>query len=102
MTGGGYGTKAGARKNPWLLHVKKVAHKHVGATYKEILQLASLTYKKKPAARKVVRRIQVVKNPLHGVKNVHLVRNPLLGMVSKVEQLKKKYASSRNKRLRDL
>jgi len=40
---GGRGTKAGAKKNPWVAHVKAVAAKN-GISYKEALKVAKSSY----------------------------------------------------------
>jgi hypothetical protein len=42
----GSGKKSSNLCNPWLCHVKKVKKEHPNKAYKEILQMAKLTYKK--------------------------------------------------------
>jgi hypothetical protein len=43
---GGYGTKAGAMKNPWLAHVQAYRQEHPGMPYKKCLQNAAKTYRR--------------------------------------------------------
>jgi hypothetical protein len=49
---GAAGTKAGARKNPWLAHVQAYRQKHPAMSYKECLKNAAKSYKPKGASHK--------------------------------------------------
>ena len=43
---GGYGTKAGAMKNPWLAHVQAYRQEHPALSYKQCLKNAAKSYRK--------------------------------------------------------
>lgn len=68
---GGLGTKAGARKNPWLAHVRAFRTKHPNLSYAEALKRARASYvpgakrKPKPRARKAAPKRKVGRPKTH-------------------------------------
>src|SRR5690606_28112867 len=64
----GYGTKKGAKKNPWLVHLKKVRAMYPHLRANEVAKLAAMTYKKEaPKKKKKASPRRRVRRPVGGI-----------------------------------